>query len=323
MQLNATQVQAALPWDALISALKDIFTKEVFSPVRHHHNIKVEQAPDATLLLMPAWLKNEYLGVKQVNVFPGNAAHNLPGLSSHYLLSCGKTGQPLAQLEGNELTARRTAAASALASQFLSREDACELLMVGAGRMGRRLIPAHMSVRNINKVTIWDRNEDAAKSLVAELKAENINAQFCSADQLESAARQADIISCATMSTEPLILGDWLKQGAHLDLVGSFTPTMRETDNTAMQNCAVFVDTRAGALSETGELIIPINEKAITQDAILAEFSELCSGQHAGRADLAQPNEAITLFKSVGDSREDLAAAILAYQASSKEPDTL
>ena len=318
MQLNATQVQNSLPWNALITALKDIFTCDVHSPVRHHHNINVAHNPDATLLLMPAWIENEYLGIKQVNVFPGNGALNLPGLSSHYLLSCGKTGQHLAQLEGNELTARRTAAASALASQFLSRDDANELLMVGAGRMGRRLIPAHMSVRPITKVSVWDRNEDAAKSLVDELKAAGINAYFCPKDELETCSGKADIISCATMSTTPLILGKWLKPGAHLDLVGSFTPTMRETDNDAMQNCAVFVDTRAGALSETGDLIMPIEQGAITQDVIIAEFSELCADQHSGRNGLTDPQNAITLFKSVGDSREDLAAAILAYQTHSE-----
>ncbi|WP_028468385.1 ornithine cyclodeaminase family protein [Neptunomonas japonica] len=314
MQLNATQIQNALPWDALIIALNDIFVREVCSPVRHHHTINVPQEPDATLLLMPAWLEGEFLGVKQVNVFPGNNARNIPGLSSHYMLSCGKTGQPLAQLDGNELTARRTAAASALASKLLSREDASEMLMVGSGRMSRRLIPAHMSVRPIKTVRVWDRNQDAAQALVTELQAEDINAEVCAKDQLEEAVRKSDIISCATMATTPLILGDWLKPGAHLDLVGSFTPTMRETDNTAMQRSAVFVDTRAGALSETGDLIIPIQEGAITENNVIAEFSELCSGQHLGRPGLDDANNAVTIFKSVGDSREDLAAAILAYQ---------
>lgn len=314
MQLNAIQVQDALPWDALIAALNEIFTRDVCSPVRHHHTINVPKDPEATLLLMPAWLEGEYIGVKQVNVFPGNNARNIPGLSSHYMLSCGKTGQPLAQLDGNELTARRTAAASALASKFLSRGDASELLMVGAGRMGRRLIPAHMSVRQIKTVRVWDRDEEAAKALVAELQAADINAEACALDKLEETARQADIISCATMATAPLILGDWLKPGAHLDLVGSFTPAMRETDNTAMQRGSIFVDVRAGALSETGDLIIPIKERAITEDSLVAEFSELCSGKHSGRSALKDASNAVTIFKSVGDSREDLAAAILAYQ---------
>ena len=316
MQLNATQIQNSLPWEALIVALNDIFTRPVCSPVRHHHNIKVPAEVDATLLLMPAWLEGEFIGVKQVSVFPGNNARNLPGLSSHYMLSCGKTGQPLMQLDGNELTARRTAAASALASQFLSREDASDLLMVGAGRMGRRLIPAHMSVRPIKRVQVWDRNDEAAAQLVAELQAQGIDAQICPPDQLQAAVQWADIISCATMATAPLVLGEWLKPGAHLDLVGSFTPTMRETDNLAMQRGALFVDTRAGALSETGDLIIPIREGAITADKIIAEFSELCGAKHLGRSALADPDKAVTVFKSVGDSREDLAAAILAYQRS-------
>ncbi|MBN0987277.1 ornithine cyclodeaminase family protein [Amphritea pacifica] len=314
MQLNAKQVRDALPWDRLIEALNEIFTKQVSAPVRHHHSINVPNEPQATLLLMPAWLEGEYLGVKLVNVFPGNSARGLPGLNSHYILSSAKTGEPLARLDANELTARRTAAASAMASAYLSREDSTELLMVGAGRMSRYLIPAHLSVRPIASVRVWNRNEATAANLVAELKADGIQARVCPAEQLEAAAKTADIISCATLSTTPLIKGEWLKPGAHLDLVGSFTPTMRETDNIAMQRCSVFVDVRAGALSETGDLIIPIREGAISEEIIKAEFAELCSGQHKGRAELDDPQNAITLFKSVGDSREDLAAAVLAYQ---------
>nr|WP_320135383.1 ornithine cyclodeaminase family protein [uncultured Amphritea sp.] len=314
MQLNATDIRKALPWDRLIAALNEIFTKEVCAPVRHHHSINVPNDPQATLLLMPAWLEGEYLGVKLVNVFPGNNRRGLPGLNSHYMLSSGKTGQPLAQLDANELTALRTAAASAMASSYLSRDDATDLLMVGAGRMARYLISAHMSVRPIRTVSVWNRNEASAIALVDELIAEGIEAKLCPLNELEQVAGQADIISCATMSTESLVLGEWLKPGAHLDLVGSFTPTMRETDNIALQRCQVFVDVRAGALSETGDLIIPIREGAITDAAIQAEFTELCRGQHRGRAELEDPQNAITLFKSVGDSREDLAAAILAYQ---------
>ncbi len=315
MSLNAEHVRDALPWDRLIDALADIFAREdVRAPVRHHHTVKVPGEPDATLLLMPAWIEGEYLGVKQVSVFPGNNARNLPGLSSHYMLSCGKSGHPLLMLDGNELTARRTAAASALASRFLSRKDATGLMMIGAGRMGRRLIPAHMSVRPITHIGVWDRNAAASAALVDELRADGIVAEVCRDEQLQQAVGEADIVSCATMATEPVVLGDWLKPGAHLDLVGSFTPHMRETDDTAMQRCAVFVDTQAGALKETGDLIMPIESGAITADKILAELSELCRGQHAGRAGLADPERAVTLFKSVGDSREDLAAAILAYR---------
>ncbi|QPK05415.1 ornithine cyclodeaminase family protein [Vibrio kanaloae] len=315
MQLNQQQVHNALPWLPLVDALKDIFTRDVTAPIRHHHTMNVPQDPSATLLLMPAWIEGEYLGVKQVNVFPGNSARNQPGLSSHYLLSCGKTGKMLAQIDGNELTARRTAAASALASHYLSRETASKMLMVGAGRVARRLVPAHMSVRPIKTVQVWDINQSAAEQLATELRDEGVDAVACPNDQLEAVARDADLISCATLSTAPIIKGEWLKPGAHLDLVGSFTPTMRETNNEALKRANVFVDVKAAALVETGELIMPIRDGAITEESILADFSTLCSGQHAGRAGLDDPEAAITLFKSVGDSREDLAGAILAYQS--------
>ncbi len=314
MQIDAQDVCRLLPWHELIQALEDIFTRKVGAPVRHHHTMPVPGDPDATLLLMPAWLEGEYLGVKQVNVFPGNNSRGLPGLTSHYTLSCGKSGRPLAQLDGNEITARRTAAASAMASCYLSREDTHSMLMVGAGRMGQRLIPAHMSVRPINKVWVWDRSEQASQALVDQLVAQDIDAQVCPVADLANVAGQVDLISCATMATEPLILGDWLKPGTHLDLVGSFTPEMREADNRVMQRGQIFVDTRAGALSETGDLISPIQQGAISEADIQAEFTELCSGQHKGRAQLDDPIQSITVFKSVGDSREDLAAAILAYQ---------
>lgn len=314
MLLDAQQVAAALPWPALIDALSHIFTQPVHSPVRHHHRIEVPGAPAAMLLLMPAWIEGQYVGVKQVNAFPGNNDLGLPALNSHYLLNCGKTGQPLAQLEGNELTARRTAAASALASRYLSHPDASRLLMVGSGRMARYLIPAHCAVRNITQITVADRFLSAAQKLAEELAGTGLQVEAIGMDQLEQAAANADIISCATLSNEPLIHGQWLQPGVHLDLIGSFTPTMRETDDVAMQRCAVFVDTRAGALAETGDLIIPIRNGSLAASDIRAEFTELCAGTHKGRAQLENPDRAMTLFKSVGASIEDLAAAILAYE---------
>jgi ornithine cyclodeaminase/alanine dehydrogenase-like protein (mu-crystallin family) len=316
MFLNAEQVTQALPWDAMVDALDDIFTRTVHSPVRHHHHMHVPGDPDATLLLMPAWIEGQYLGVKQVNVFPGNSARGEPGLSSHYLLSCARTGRHLAQLDGNELTARRTAGASALAARYLAREDASELLMVGAGRMGHRLIPAHRAIRPIERVRVWDIREESARALVEELVAEGIDAQVVTTDGLAEAASRADIVSCATLSREPLIRGEWLSPGTHVDLVGSFTPQMREADDEVMRRGAIFVDTRDGALSETGDLIDPLASGVITEADVLADFPDLCGGKHAGRSALADPDRAITVFKSVGASIEDLAAAIAAFERS-------
>ncbi|GLO16094.1 ornithine cyclodeaminase [Pseudomonas putida] len=319
MYLNAEQLAKALPWHELIAALSDVFTKNVQSPVRHHHRIEVPGDVPAMLLLMPAWIEGEYLGVKQVNVFPGNNQRNQPGLSSHYLLSSASTGLPLAQFDGNELTARRTAAASALASQYLSRENATKLLMVGAGRMGRYLVRAHRAVRELEDVKIYDRSYEAAVAFANELHSEGIKAEAIQKDGLPQAVGNADIVSCATLANDPIILGEWLKPGVHLDLVGSFAPSMREADDEVVRRCSIFVDTREGALAETGDLITPIKTGVITKDDVLAEFTDLCAGKHNGRASLSDPDSALTLFKSVGASVEDLAAAILAYKRSSVE----
>lgn len=315
MHLTAEQLTQSLDWSGLIKALQTIFTTAVHSPVRHHHFIDVPNTQQATLLLMPAWIEGKYLGVKQVSVFPGNNEKGKPGLTSLYTLSSGETGETLAQMDGNIITARRTAAASALASLYLSRPDSDSLLMIGAGRMGRYLVPAHMSVRPIKTVWIWDRNLAAAEQFAQDLRDQGHNAQAVTEQELASTAAQAAIISCATLAKEPVLKGEWLRPGCHIDLVGSFTPTMREADNAVLQQANVFVDTRAGALAETGDLIIPINEGAFRADDIVAELTELCSTQHKGRPALANAEDAITVFKSVGDSREDLAAAIMAFEA--------
>lgn len=320
MYLDAEELALALPWPELIDALAGTFTRTVQSPVRHHHRIQVPGAADAMLLLMPAWMEGTFLGVKQVTVFPGNNTRNLPGLNSHYLLSSAVDGRPLAQFDGNELTARRTAAASALASRYLSRPAANHLLMVGAGRMSRYLVRAHRAVRPIQKVAVYNRSRRATESLVQELQCEGIDAVVIEKKDLPSAVAAADIISCATLATDPIIEGEWLQPGVHLDLVGSFTPHMREADDMAVQRCALFVDTRDGALAETGDLIIPIAAGVIGPDHIQAELSQLCAGRHRGRSALPNPDTALTLFKSVGASLEDLAAAILAYQRQSIEP---
>ncbi|MCP3870776.1 MAG: ornithine cyclodeaminase family protein [Gammaproteobacteria bacterium] len=316
--LPAEELSSRLPWPDLVEALDQIFVEKVVEPVRHHHFIDVPGQPQATLLLMPAWIEGQYLGVKQVAVFPGNSSLGLPGLNGSYLLSCARTGQPLLQIEANELTARRTAAASALASRYLSRPDSRQLLLIGAGRLARALVAAHRSVRPIDQIQVWSRTERSSKQLVKELVSQGLSARVCGSSELPEIAAKADIISCATMATEPLIRGDWLQSGVHLDLVGAFRPDMRETDDQAVQKSAVFVDTRAGALAEAGDLTQAMDSGAFSPDEVVSELAELCGGKHAGRQQLQNSSEAITLFKSVGAAREDLAAAMLAYKALSQ-----
>ncbi|MBB4066912.1 ornithine cyclodeaminase family protein [Gellertiella hungarica] len=306
--LDTDQTRAALPWGDLIRAVEAMFAGECEMPVRHHHDVDVPGEAPATLLLMPAWVPGRYIGVKLVSVFPDNHTRGLPAIFGSYLLSSGQTGQMLAVMDGGELTARRTAAASAVASRHLSDENAETMLMVGTGRLSLNLMEAHASVRPLRHFHIWGRNAANAEKTAEEARALGLNAVAVA--DLERAARQADIISCATLSSTPLIRGEWLKPGAHLDLVGAFKPSMRESDDEAVRRARVFVDTREGVLSEGGDIVQPIRSGIIGADAIQGELSELARGTVRGRQG---PNE-ITLFKSVGAALEDLAGAILAYE---------
>lgn len=304
--IEAREVADALPWPALVDRLGHTFRNGVEAPPRHHHAM---HRPDgeATMLLMPAWEASGYIGVKMVNVFPQNAEHGLPAISGVYLLCEGDHGRPLAFLEGSELTRRRTAAASALAARELARTDASTLLVVGTGKLAPMLIEAHAAVRPIERVRVWGRNLGKAERLAADY-AERFDTS--AVDDLEAATREADIVSCATLSNEALIHGDWLAPGAHLDLVGAFRPNMRECDGTCLSRGEVFVDTYAGAKGEAGDILQAIEAGDFTFEAIRAELSELLRGEKPGRSS----DEAITVFKSVGASLEDLAAAIEVWE---------
>lgn len=312
--LNSEQLIKALPWLELIDAIDAIFSSDVVEPLRHQHSLNVPDDLTASLLIKPAWVEGKYLGVKQVAIFPSNNERGLPGLNSSYLLSSGKTGEPLLQLDADELTARRTAAASALASRYLSRSNSKRLLIIGSGRLARSLVEAHSAVRAIDEVYVWSRNPSSAQKMVDGLTASGKTAFVCTDAELPQQTAKADIISCATMSTEAIVLGAHLSTGTHLDLVGGFTPNMRETDDDAIEKSAVFVDTRVGALSEAGDLTQAIESGAFEATQVEAELSELSTKKHSGRLKLNDPDQQITVFKSVGAAREDLAAAILAYE---------
>jgi alanine dehydrogenase len=239
----------ALTFEELIGALRKAFAANLVAPARHHHAIE-RPAETATLLLMPAWTgpgEASYLATKLASVFSGNAARGHPSVYATTLLMDGTTGEPLAAMDGTHLTLWRTAATSALAASYLARQDASRLLMVGAGALTPFLVRAHATIRPISEVAIWNRDAARARHLAAQLSAKA--AQIAAVDDLEAAARQADIISCATMTRTPLIRGAWLKPGVHLDLVGAYNLDMREADDEALRGARVFIDTRA-ALQE-------------------------------------------------------------------------
>ena len=306
--MSAEETRAALPWRPLVEALREIFRSGCEMPVRHHHDFAVPGEPDATHLLMPAWVVGRYLGVKVLNVVPGNAARGLPAISAVYLLSDAKTGGMLALVDGGELTSRRTAAASALAADYLARPDASRLTVVGTGRLSLNVIEAHASMRPIKEVRIWGRSAEKAAAMAEKARALGFAAE--PATDLEAAVRAADIVSTVTLSNEPLINGEWLSPGCHLDLIGGFKPTMREADDAAIRRAHVFVDTRAGATKEAGDIVVPLASGVLSLDGIEAELAELTTNAHTGR----QSADDITLFKSVGAASEDLAGAILAYE---------
>ena len=307
--LNAEQIKNHLDWKPLIACLEAIFRDGCEVPVRHHHTMKLSSQQDATMLLMPAWLPDQYAGVKIVNVFPDNGQKGVATIMGQYLLMDGTTGASLAIMDGAELTARRTAGASALAARFLHRKTSKNLFIVGSGRIASYLGLAHHSIRPLEEIRIWSRSQTNAEAAASTYREAGFNASAVAS--LEQGTRWADIISCATLSEEPLIQGEWLQPGTHVDLVGAFKPTMRETDTALVCKADVFVDTRGGALAEAGDLLIPIQEGKFTGNQVLADLAELTKGQHPGRTDDAQ----ITLFKSVGAAQEDLAAAIACYES--------
>jgi ornithine cyclodeaminase len=303
--IDASQVAARLDRRALIDALDEAFRQPHESFARHHHRVGRSAG---SLLIMPAWDDCSALGIKIVTVFPDNARRGLPAVCASYLMLDAATGEPCAIIAGGELTLRRTAAASALASRYLSTPTASRLLMVGTGQLAPHLIESHALVRRLNEVRIWGRRADRAQALAATLatRLATRGIAVAATEDLEASARWADIVSCATLSQQPLILGAWLEAGQHLDLVGAFTPQMCETDDDALARCALYVDTRGGALSEAGEIIGAIERGVIEPSSIQAEFSELAAGVFARR----HPDD-ITLFKSVGAALEDLVAAKL------------
>jgi ornithine cyclodeaminase len=323
--LTAADVDAALSFPALVDALARAFRSEIVTPARAHHTVQRTGAAEATLLLMPAWTGADtraadgFIGTKIVSVVPDNPAKRKPSIVGIYVLFSTDTAEPLCVMDGPRLTLWRTAAASALAASKLARADASRLLMVGAGALAPYMIRAHASVRPIREVAIWNRSRAPAETLAASLvDAEHLDGADDMAvrvvDDLEAAVRDADIVSCATMSSTPLVHGAWLKPGAHLDLVGAYRPTMRECDDEAVRRASLFCDTRAGATTEGGDLAGPIARGVIGAADVKGDLFDLSRGTHPGRA----REDEITLFKSVGTAIEDLAAAMLVWRSTTR-----
>lgn len=293
----------------LVENLRQAFADDqVDIPDRLHYTFGSKpDNRDATLLVMPAWQHGKDVGIKLVTINPGNGSLGLPAVQGNYLLLDAETGQTRAIIDGKALTRKRTAATSALASSYLSNPQSSTLLMVGTGALAPELIIAHAGVRPVGRVLIWGRDWEKSRELADTIDLPGISIEPIR--NIRAYIKDADIISTATLSADPLIFGADLRPGQHLDLVGSYKPDMRESDDEAVRRSSVFVDTYAGAAHESGDIAIPLKKGIIEQKDICAQLSEMCSGQHLGR----QSNESITLFKSVGYALEDLVAARYFY----------
>lgn len=317
-QCTADQIHALLDWELLATALSDAFRAPPAVPTRHAHPLVAPGATGSTsdiLLLMPAW-NTEHIGIKLVTVLPDAPRHGGHTVDASYLLLDRLTGAPRLLLDGEALTVRRTAATSAVAARALAPAEADTLLVVGTGRLAAWMARAHVALRpSLRRVLIWGRRPDRAGALAETVRSEwqretpDIARTVQVIDSLEQGCRAAQIISCATTATEPVVQGAWLQPGTHVDLVGAFTPAMREVDDEAVRRSVLVVDDYDAALREAGDVLQPLANGTIGRDHLQADLREVLQGVHPGR----QHAEQITMFKSVGHALEDLAAAALVF----------
>lgn len=300
---DADAVHAALPWPALIEALR----KAHLGPMPAS-DVVVQSDPaggEAQFVTLPGWAPGGPVVVKMVGVFPQNATLEPPQPAVQGLVALfdGATGAPLLAADGAAMTARKTAADSALGAAILARKDVEDLLIVGAGALAPHFAEAHLAARpSLRRVTIWNRTRTRAEAVAARLREKGIDATV--SEDLDASAAVADVVSCVTMSDKALVKGALLRPGTHLDLVGAYLPTLREADDTALVLGTIFVDSRNN-MEGGGDLSQAVASGAITWDAVTADLFELVQGKKEGRT---SPDQ-ITVFKNNGGAHLDLFTA--------------
>lgn len=311
IHLNEEAVRASLPWRELSQAIERLVIEDaVTAPRRLSYELPpvVGGAVPGHLLVMPAWQGGAFIGVKTVTFRPDAGERGERSHGASYLLIDGRSGEPMAVLDGGELTERRTAAVSALAASRLARPDSRRLLVIGTGPVARNLALAHAAMRDLGSIEVFGRDAAKAEAVVEGLNAAGVAAVVCRG--LRAAAEAADIISLATSATTPILPGAWIGPGAHIDLVGSFKPDMREVDDALMGRAdSIWVDTMVAA-EESGDLATPLASGVITRASIAGDLRRLLTLP-------AQPRDPahVTVFKSVGFATPDLAAAQAALAA--------
>lgn len=301
---DAAAVHAALPWTYLIEALAKAHREAM--PVS---DVVVQQDPAGSgnqFITLPGWVPNGPIAVKMVGVFPGNEKLTPPQPNVQGLVAMfdGTTGAPLLVADGAAMTARKTAGDSALGASLLARDDAQVLLVVGAGALAPHFAAAHMAARpSLKRVLIWNRSAPKAETVAAGLRGDGVDAQAVA--DLDAAVQSADVITCVTMSDRTLVKGALLKPGTHLDLVGAYMTSLRETDDEALQRARIYVDTRRN-MENTGDLGSALASGLIAAEAIVGDHFDLAQGRVQGR----QSADEITIFKNVGGAHLDVFTAI-------------
>lgn len=300
---DAAAVHAALPWPFLIEALREAHLGPM--PVS---DVVVQSDPaggEAQFVTLPGWAPGGPVVVKMVGVFPQNAALKPPQPAVQGLVALfdGATGAPLLAADGAAMTARKTAADSALGAAILARKDVEDLLIVGAGALAPYFAEAHLAARPaLRRVTIWNRTRTRAEAVAARLREKGIDAMV--SEDLDASVAGADVVSCLTMSDKALVKGALLRPGTHVDLVGAYLPTLREADDTVLARGTIFVDSRNN-MEGGGDLSQAVASGAITWDAVSADLFELVQGKKGGRTG----DDQITVFKNNGGAHLDLFTA--------------
>ena len=309
--VNKEKIARLLPMSECIEVMEKMFhslaSGECLQPLR---NIMRLPGGKGVLGMMPGYAsKLDVMGIKVITVFHANSEVGLPSHQGVVLLFDANNGQPLMLFDALEITAIRTAAASAVATKLLSREDSSTLAIIGSGEQAKRHVEAILVVRSIKQINIWSRKEENAKDLAEKTSAQyKIPVTLCR--NVKDTVEHADIICTVTASKEPVVNGDWISAGTHINAVGASTPTARELDTALIIKSKLFADCYESIFNEAGDFLIPKKEGTVTNDHVKAEIGELLTGAKKGR----ENNEEITVFKSLGIAAEDIFSAYHIYQ---------
>jgi ornithine cyclodeaminase len=315
--VNHSEVETHLPMRECISVMEDAFIAlargQFFQPLR-----TIVRPPDVkgVMALMPTFRSGDdpLFGLKAICVFPGNATIGKDAHQGGVMLFSGKTGELLAVVNASAITSIRTAAVSALATRALARPDAGELAIIGAGVQARSHLEAMACVRPIQRARTTSLHFHKAQAFASEMQS-HYSFPIEATAEPEKAVRDADVIVTATTARDPVLKRDWISKGAHINAVGTYSPTAREIDGATMAAATLFVDRRESAINEAGDYRLAVEEGSIGTDHICAELGEVLTGTHAGRTS----RDEITIFKSLGLAIEDLAAAAHVYQQAAQK----